>query len=46
MVKNLPADAVDAGDLALIPGLARSPGVGSRNSFQYSCQGDPMDRGT
>ena len=26
MVKNGPANAVDAGDVALIPGLGRSPG--------------------
>ena len=30
MVKNLPADAGDAGDLGLIHGLGRSPGEGKR----------------
>ena len=27
------------------PGLGRSPGKGNGNSFQYSCLGNPMDRG-
>ena len=34
----------NAGDMALIPGLRRSPGEGNGNSLQYSCQGNPMDR--
>ena len=42
MVKNLPADAGDAG---LISGLGRSPGEGNGNPLQYSCLGNPMDRG-
>ena len=42
MVKNLPANAGDAG---LIPGLGRSPGGGNSNPFQYSCLGNPKDRG-
>ena len=41
-VKNLPANA---GDVGLIPGSGRSPGEGNGNSFQYSCPGNPMDRG-
>ena len=44
VVKNLPADAGDAGDASLIPGLGRSPGVGNGNPLQYSCLGNPMDR--
>ena len=40
-VKNLPANAGDAG---LIPGLGRSPGGGD-NPLQYSCLGNPIDRG-
>ena len=28
-----------------IPGLGRSPGEGSGNPLQYSCLGNPMDRG-
>ena len=43
VVKNLPANARDAG---LIPGLGRSPGVGSGNPLQYSCLGNSMHRGT
>ena len=42
MVKNLPATA---GDMGLIPGLERSPGEGNGNPFQYSCLGNPTDRG-
>ena len=28
-----------------IPGLGRSPGEGNGNALQYSCLGNPMDRG-
>ena len=42
MVKNLPAKVADVG---LIPGLGRSPGEGNGNPLQYSCLGNPMDRG-
>ena len=42
MVKDLPANARDSG---LIPELGRSPGGGSGNPLQYSCQENPMDRG-
>ena len=45
MVKNLPAQAGDAGHVGLIPGLERSPGEGNGNPFQYSCLGNPKDRG-
>ena len=41
MVKNLPANAEDAGS---IPGLGRSPGEGNGNPLQYSCLGNVMDR--
>ena len=34
-----------AGDLGSIPGLGRSPGEGNGNPLQYSCLGNPMDRG-
>jgi len=37
--------ACNAGDLGLIPGLGRSPGEGNGNPLQYSCLGNPMDRG-
>ena len=42
MVKNLPANAGDAGS---IPGLGRSPGEENGNPIQYSCLENPMDRG-
>ena len=42
-VKNSPANA---GDTDLIPGLGRFSGERNGNSFQYSCLGNPMDRGT
>ena len=42
VIKNPPASAGDAG---LIPGLGRSPGKGNDNLLQYSCLGNPMDRG-
>ena len=42
VVMNPPASAGDAG---LIPGLGRSPGEGNGNPLQYSCLGNPMDRG-
>ena len=42
MVKNPPANA---GDVDLIPGLGRSPGEGNGNPLQYSCHGNPIDKG-
>ena len=45
MVKNPPASAGDIGDMGSIPGLGRSPGEGNGNPLQYSCLGNPMDRG-
>ena len=42
MVKNLPANVGDSGS---IPGLGRASGEGNGNSLQYSCLGNPMDRG-
>ena len=42
VVKNLPANT---GDVGLIPGSGRSPGVGNSNPLQYSSQGNPRDRG-
>ena len=46
MVKNLPVNAGDVKDQGSIPGSGRSPGGGHGNPFQYSCLGNPMDRGT
>ena len=43
--KNLPANAGDAGDTGLIPGLGRSPGGRHGNQLQHSCLGNRMDRG-
>ena len=45
VVKNLPANAGDAGDMGLIPGSGRSPGGGHGNPGQYSCLENSMDRG-
>ena len=42
VVKNPPANA---GDVGSIPGLGRSPGEENGNPLQYSCLGNPMDRG-
>ena len=33
------------GDLGSFPELGRSPGGGHDNPVQYSCLGNPMDRG-
>ena len=45
VVKKLPPNAGDIGDLGLIPGSGKSPGGGLGNPFQYSCLENPMDRG-
>ena len=34
-----------AGNVCLIPESGRSPGGGHGNPLQYSCLGNPMDRG-
>ena len=46
VVKNLPANAGDAGDSSLIPGLGRFLGEGNGSPLQYSCLKNSMDRGT
>ena len=43
MVKNPPANVGDAGS---IPSSGRSPGNGNGNLLQYSCLGNPRDKGT
>ena len=43
--KESPASGRDTGDIGLIPGSGRSPGGGNGNPLQYSCLGNPMDRG-
>ena len=45
VVKNPPANVVDAKDLSLIPGLRRSPGGRNGNPFQCSLLDNSMDRG-
>ena len=45
VLKNLPANAGDIGDVGLILGLGRSPGGGHGNPLQYSCLENPMDGG-
>ena len=42
VVKHLPSNAGDAGS---IPGSGRSPGGGNGNPLQYSCLGNPVERG-
>ena len=42
MVRNM---TVKAGDAGLIPGLGRFPGEGNGNPLQYSCLGNPVDKG-
>ena len=42
LVKNPPANA---GELGVISGLGISPGGGNGNPLQYSCLGNPMNRG-
>ena len=42
MVKN---SSANAGDVGSVPGLGRSPAEGNGNPLQYSCLGNPMDRG-
>ena len=41
-VNNLPPNK---GDAALVSGSGGAPGVGNGNPLQYSCLGNPMDRG-
>ena len=42
VVKNRPANA---GDTGLVPRSGRSAGEENGNPFQYSCLGNPIDRG-
>ena len=45
-IKHLPAvQEYNAGDADSIPGLGRLPREGSGNPLQYSCLGNPTDRG-
>ena len=48
-MSDFPHSSVDkesaCNDLGSIPGLARFPEEENGNPFQYSCLGNPMDRG-
>ena len=46
VVKNLPTNAGDTGDIGSIPGSKRSPGEGNSNPLQNSCLKNSMDRGS
>ena len=46
VVKNPPANAGNARDVGSIPELGRSPRGWYSNPVQYSCQENPMDRGS
>ena len=43
--KESACNAEDTRDAGLNPGSERSPGEGNGNPLQYSCLGNPMDRG-
>ena len=51
LIGGFPGDSVgkesacNARDPGLIPGLGRSPGERNGNLLQYSCLGNPIDRG-
>ena len=45
VVKSLPANGGDTGDMSSIPGPGRSSEGGNGNSLWHSCLGNPMDRG-
>ena len=45
VVKKLPANAGEIRNIGPFPRLGRSLGGGHGNPLQYSCLGNPMDRG-
>ena len=45
VVKNPPANGGDVRGASSIPGLGRSPEGGHGHPSQYSCLGNPMDKG-
>ena len=45
MLNNLPASTGNAGDMGLVPGSGKSPGEENDNPLQFSCLGNPMDKG-
>ena len=46
VVKSRSASGGDVRDMGSIPGSGRSPGEGNGNTLQYSCLGNPMDKGS
>ena len=42
VVKNTTANS---GNMGSVPGWGKSPGEGNGNPLQYSCLGNPIDRG-
>ena len=45
VLKNLPANAEETGNVGSISESGRSPQVGNGNTFQYSCLENSTDRG-
>ena len=45
MIQSVVKSLANAGDMGSIPGSGRPPGEGNDNPLQYSCLGNPMDRG-
>ena len=45
VAESPPANPGDLREVSSISGLGTSPGAGTGNPFQYSCLGNPMDRG-
>ena len=45
VVKNPPDNSGDIRDMGSITGSGSSPGGGNGNPLQYSCLGNPMNRG-
>ena len=46
MIKNLPDNVGHTRDMGLTSGSGSSPEVRNGNPLQYSCLGNPMDRGS
>ena len=44
VVRNMPADARDTGNVDLTHGPGRSPGGGHGDPHQYSCLENPMSK--
>ena len=45
MIQSVVKSPANAGDMGSIPGSGRPPGGGNDSPLQYSCLGNPMDRG-